>query len=775
MDGGAGGGQAGAGVHGGAAAQPSALAQGAAELTRRAFLRASLAAGGGLMLTLNLPRIAEARPEGTAPAGEPEAELNAYIRIAPDGTTTIMAKNPEIGQGVKTSLPMMIADELDVAWKNVVTEQALLDPQLYGAQFAGGSLATPMNWDPLRRVGAAGRQMLLTAAARVWRVKPEDCTTDQGVVRHVRSGRTLSYGALASRAARLPAPDLASVKLKDPKDYKIIGRFTPQVDAPRVLAGEPLFGIDQTLPNMLYAVYEKSPVFGARVLGANLDAIKALPGVRDAFIVHGNDPRAALSLGLVDGVAIVADRWHQANKALERLQVQWSDSPHASQSTRSFEQQAAAFAAGAPQKILRRDGDVDRGFYGAAKLVEASYSYPFLAHVPLEPMNCTADVRPDGSAQIWAPTQNPASGRMLVAATLGLDAKRITVHMTRCGGGFGRRLSNDYMVEAAMLSKMTGRPIKLLWNRRQDIQHDIYRPGGFHNFKAALDAHGKLIAFRDHFVTFGQGEKVAGSADMAPDQFPSGPVPGAFVPNLEYGQSIIQLGAPTGPMRAPGSNALGFVFESFMDEIAHAGGIDPLQFRLDLYGAPRVFPAPPARFGMRPPPFDTGRVRGVLQLVAEKSGWGRQQLPRGTGMGLAFYYSHFGYFAEVVKASVNERGIPRVHKVWVAADVGRQIVNPAGAYNVVQGGVLDGLSQALHERITFDGGRVEQANFNTDPLLRMREAPPVEVHFKITDHPPTGLGEPALPPAPPALCNALFAATGKRIRRLPIDPVELLG
>jgi isoquinoline 1-oxidoreductase beta subunit len=750
----------------------------AGELTRRAFLRASLATGGGLMLSLTVARIAEARPEGAAGhAAEAEAELNAYIRIAPDGTATIMAKNPEIGQGVKTSLPMMIAEELDIAWKDVVTEQALLDPQLYGLQFAGGSLATPMNWEPLRRTGAAGRQMLLQAAARTWRVPVEDCATDQGVVRHVRSGRTISYGALANRAARLPAPDLKTVALKDPKDYRILGKFTPGVDSPRVLAGEPLYGIDQALPNMLYAVYEKAPVFGSKAVSANLDAIKALPGIRDAFLIHGSDPAAALSLGLVDGVAIVADRWHQANRALERLQVQWADNPASAHSTRSFERQATAFAAATAQKITRRYGDVERAFYGASRVVEAAYSYPFLAHVPLEPMNCTAFVKPDGSAEIWAPTQNPASGRTLVAATLGLDAKKITVHMTRCGGGFGRRLSNDYMVEAAMISRITGRPIKLLWNRRQDIQHDIYRPGGFHNFKAALDVHGRLVAFRDHFVTFGQGEKVAGSADMAPDQFPAGPEqsPALFVPNLEYAQSIIQLAAPTGPMRAPGSNALAFAFESFFDELAHAGGVDPLQFRLNLYGAPQVLPAPPARFGMQPPPFDTGRVRGVLQLVAEKSGWGRQQLPARTGMGLAFYYSHFGYFAEVVKASVSERGIPRVHKVWVAVDVGRQIVNPAGAVNIVQGGILDGLSQALHERISFDGGRVEQANFNTDPLLRMREAPPVEVHFKITDHPPTGLGEPSLPPAPPALCNALFAATGKRIRKLPIDPVELLG
>jgi isoquinoline 1-oxidoreductase beta subunit len=743
--------------------QPDERALG--ELSRRAFLSAGLATGGGLLLSVSLPALATARPSSQGPAA---AQLNAYVRIAPDGVVTIMAKNPEIGQGIKTSLPMLIAEELDVPWESVRTEQAALDAKLYGPQFAGGSFATPMNWEPLRRVGAAARQMLVSAAARGWHVPESECETERGVVYHRATHRQAGYGALAGRAAHIAPPALDAVKLKDPKDYRILGTFTGGVDSARVLAGEPLFGIDVSVPDMLYAVFQKAPVRGGKVLDANLDVIKALPGVRDAFIVRGIDPKASISMGLVDGVAIVADRWHQANRALDRLQVRWQDGPTAQQSTQSFEQQAAALAQRAPQQIRRRDGDVERALYGAAKRVQASYTYPFLTHVPMEPMNCTAHVKPDGSVEIWAPTQMPGGGQKLVADTLGIAPDKIRVHMTRVGGGFGRRLSNDYMVEAAAISQHVGRPVKLLWNRQQDIQHDIYRPGGFHHFSAALDEQGQLSAFADHLVTFGQGEKAAGSADLSGDEFPGG-----FVPNLQFGVSLIELGIPTGPMRNPGGNALAFAFGSFLDEVAHAAGRDPLQFLLDLYGPPRVFPAPPSRLGMKLPPFDTGRVRGVLQLVAEKSGWGRQSLPPGTGMGVAFYYSHLGYFAEVVKASVDERGTPKIHKVWAAGDVGRQIINPAGAINQAQGAILDGLSQALHGRITFEGGRTVQANFNTVPLMRMYEAPPVEVYFNVTDHPPTGLGEPALPPALPALCNALYAATGKRIRSLPIDPAQL--
>ncbi len=515
---------------------------------------------------------------------------------------------------------------------------------------------------------------------------------------------------------------------------------------------------------MLYASYQKAPVFGSRVVSANLAAVKALPGVREAFIVRGTEPDATFGMGLVDGVAIVADSWWQTQKALAKLHVEWGRSPSSTQSTAGFEREAQRLARQRPSAIVRSDGDVDAALAHAHQVLQADYAYPFLAHVTLEPQNCTAHYKRDGSVEIWAPTQNPAPGRKLVASTLGIDESRVTVHITRVGGGFGRRLQNDYMVEAAMISKLAGRPVKLLWNRRQDIQHDAYRPAGYHYFEAGLTAQGAISAFRDHFVTFGQGDQVASAAGLPTDHFPAG-----FVPNLEYGRSLIELGAPTGPLRNPGGNGLAFAFESFIDELAHAAGRDPLDLRLELYGPPRVLPAPPPRFGFKPPPFDTGRARGVLELVAEKSAWRRrQELPRGTGMGLAFYYSHLGYFAEVVKASVAADGTPRIHKIWAAGDVGRQIVNPAGAYNQAQGAILDGLGAALHQAITVEGGRVVQENFDTFGLLRMSEAPPVEVHFRITDNPPTGLGEPSLPPVLPALGNALFAATGKRIRKLPI-------
>jgi isoquinoline 1-oxidoreductase beta subunit len=735
--------------------------------TRRAFLTTGLAAGGGLLLTLNLPRFVNANEPIAVGSGVEGAELNPFVSIAPDGIVTIVAKNPEIGQGMKTTLPMLVAEELDADWSQVRTEQALLNP-IYGEQSAGGSMATPLNWEPMRRVGAAGRQMLIRAAAQTWEVPAAECDASQGIVRHRPSGRTLAYGALAARAAALPAPDLSSVPLKDPKDYRIIGKFTGGVDSPLVLEGKPLFGIDMVLPGMGYATYEKAPVFGARVVSANIEAVKGMPGVRDAFIVHGSDPQAVFDLGLVDGVAIVADSWWQAQKALAKLRVVWDRHSAPGQGTVEFERRAAHLSRQVPQSVVRRDGDVDVALSHAHRVVEAEYAYPFIAHADLEPQNCTAHCKRDGSVEIWAPTQNPAPGRALVASTLGISESRVTVHMTRVGGGFGRRLKNDFMVEAAMISKLAGRPVKLLWNRRQDIQHDAYRPAGFHYFKAALTADGRLDGFRDHFVTFGQGDQVASAADLPPEHFPAG-----FVPNLLLAQSLIELGVPTGPLRNPGGNALAFAFESFADEMAHAAGHDPLDFRLHLYGPARVI-AMPGRKGRPQPPFDTARVRGVLELVAAKSGWRkRHELPRGSGMGLAFYYSHYGYFAEVVKASVDSDGTPKVHKVWAAGDVGRQIINPAGAYNQAQGAILDGLGAALHQAITLEGGRVVQENFNTFGLLRMREAPPVEVHFRITDNPPTGLGEPALPPVLPALCNALYAATGKRIRRLPVDPAEL--
>ena len=753
-----------------------------ADPARRAFLRASAVAGGGMLLTLSMPLVAEAATTALGPDNTNLPALNAFVRIAPDGIVTIMAKNPEIGQGIKTMLPMLIAEELDVDWKNVRIEQADNDPAKYGAQFAGGSFATPMNWDPLRRTGAAGRQMLIAAAAQTWGCSTADCATAGGSVQHMPTGKTLDYGALAAKACTLPPPDLKTVALKDPKDYRIIGKATPGVDNPLIVTGHPLYGIDVTRPGMLYAVFQKSPVFGAKVVSANLDEIKALPGVRHAFVVEGGSDLS----GLLPGVAIVAESWHQAQKARKALKVVWSEHPTAQQSSAGFAAKAAELSKQPATHVIRKDGDVPAALKGSAKVVEAAYSYPFLAHVPLEPMNCTAEVTPT-RIEIWAPTQNPEQGRQLVAKTLGITlpgagglgqnpeqgpvkvagaaGTEILVHITRSGGGFGRRLSNDYMVEAVWIAKQVGRPVKLLWDRTDDIQHDFYRPAGFHYFRGGLDASGKLTALHDHFVTFGQDDKPASSAELSASEFPA-----RVLQNCLLESSMMPLGVPTGPLRAPGSNALAFVYQSFLDEMAHAGGRDPIQFQLELLGEPRALTAPPGPSPFGPmPQFHTGRMRGVVELVAAKSGWGKKTLPARTGLGFACYFSHLGYFAEVVQAHVAEDGTVTPQKVWIAADVGKQIINPAGALNQVQGAAIDGIGAALGQAITIEGGRVVQTNFNAYPLIRMNQAPVVEVDWLMTDNPPTGLGEPALPPAIPALCNAVFAATGKRIRSLPID------
>jgi isoquinoline 1-oxidoreductase beta subunit len=743
-------------------------------LTRRAFLVTSSAAGGGFLLSVSLPQFA---PAATRIGAGPATTLNAYIRIDTNGIVTIVAKNPEIGQGVKTTLPMIIAEELDADWTHVRTEQAPFDPHNYGGQVVGGSLSVLLNYDPLRRVGAAARHMLISAAAHTWGVPAEQCETLPNQVRHKPTGRTLAYGALGPKACAIKPPDLESVKLKDPKDFRIIGKFTPGVDSPLIARGEPIFGIDVTVPGMRYAMFERCPVFGGKPLTANLDHIKGLPGIRSAFIVPGSKPSGlpdGEEMGLQDGVAIVADNWWAANKALEQLEVTWDEGPGARESSKSFAHQAAELGRMSPAKILRRDGDLRGALASAAHVLEARYSYPFLAHVPMEPMNATAHFK-NGKVEIWAPTQYAARARELVAKAVGIPENDVTIHMMRCGGGFGRRLAGDYVVEAAMISKLCGEPVKLLWNRRQDIQHDFYRPAGHHFFKAGVDSDGKLIAFSDHFVTFANGAEPSKDADLSALEFPA-----QFIPNLEFGVSTMPLSVPTGPLRGPVSNALAFAYQCFIDEVAHAAGKDPLKFRLDLLGEPRVLAAPefahfdPIIPGFGPEPrFDTRRARGVLELVREKSGWGKRHLLAGTGLGVAFYYSHFGYFAEVVQATVAREGTVKVDKIWVAGDCGRQIINPAGAINQVQGAALDGISQALGQAITIDRGHVTQSNFHDYRLLRMNEAPPVQVDFRITDHPTTGLGEPALPPAPPALCNAIFAATGKRVRKLPIDPVEL--
>ena len=737
-------------------------------LNRRHFLQLSALAGGGLALSLYDQPLARALGGQPGQQRPPALSPRAFIQIDRTGKVTIQAKNPEVGQGVRTMLPMLIAEELDVEWSQVHVEQASLDEAAYGAQFAGGSMSTPLNWEPLRHVGAAGRQLMITAAAHRWGVPESECSTAAGRVLHAASQRSLGYGELADDAAALPVPDSASLQMKDPKSYKIIGKFTTGVDNPALLTGKPLFGIDVALPGMLHAVYQKCPVFAGKVKSANLDQIKTMPGVRHAFIVEGTVRPAAVvqsDPGLEPGIAIVADTWWQAQAARKAMKVEWNTaagSPNApAQSSKGFDEKAAQLLKQPPGHTLRTYGDLDAAFKSAAKTVEATYAYPFLVHGALEPQNTTARFE-NGKLEVWTTSQAPGGGRRLVARELGIAEGDITVHMTRTGGGFGRRLMNDYMLEAAWIAREVKTPVQLLWSREDDFAHDAYRPAGWHGFKAGLDAQGRVVAWRQHMVTFGEGEHAAPSAGIGADEFPSGRVPNYFI-----GHTAMPLWLRTGPMRAPGANAIAFVGQSFLDEVAFAAGRDPLDLQLELLAAtpvpmPNAEPARPGGYVFRPE-----RLAGVLQQVAEESGWRSRKQQKGTGMGIAAYACHLGYCAEVAEVTVDSANRVRVNKVWAVTDVGHQIINPSGARAQVEGAIIEGMGHTALE-VTMAGGQMEQSNYPQYRLPRIRQTPEMHISWRITPNPPTGLGEPALPPVIPAICNAIFAATGKRVRTLPL-------
>jgi isoquinoline 1-oxidoreductase beta subunit len=726
-------------------------------MDRRTLLKASLLFGGGLALEALIPMPASAAVSGVA--GADAARLSVYVTIAPDGLVTIASKNPEIGQGIKTMLPMLIAEELDCDWSRVVIAQADFDPKLYGPQFAGGSMATAMNWVPMRQAGAAARAMLVQAAATQWSVTPASLTTASGRIAHAASGRSCSYGEVASAAAKLSPPDPKTLVLKTPDQYRIIGQRVVGVDSPRIVKGEPIYGIDTRLPGMLYAAYEVAPAFGGRMKHADIEAAKASPGVRHVILITGDGDTD----GLVDGVAIVATNWWLANQARNKLKIEWDLSAGGGHSTTAYEQKSKAIHAAGGGRDIRREGDPAAALKGASKRVAARYSYPFIAHAPMEPQNCTA-LYQDGKLTIWAPSQMPQPGRDSITKLFGIPAENITIHITRMGGGFGRRLQNDYMIQVTAIAKqLPGTPIQLLFSREDDIRRDFYRSAGWHSFEAGLDDKGKLVAFTDHFITFGDGKTPTRGGGLANSLFPAG-----LVEHLAFTQSMMPTVVPTGFLRAPESNALAYVFQAFMDEVAAAAGTDLPTMMLATLGERRVI-APPAGGGMMAGPVDTGRARDVIEKVVAVSDWKTKPTQKGRAKGFAFYFSHQGYFAEVVEASVTKAGEVAVHKVWVAADVGSQIINPMHAENQVRGSIIDGLAQAIAgQAIEVVDGAVQQSNFHDFPLARIPITPQIEIHWVKSDKSPTGLGEPALPPVIPALVNALHAATGKRIRSLPV-------
>lgn len=721
---------------------------------RRGFLVGSVLGVSGLGLALMLR--SPGQPAGARPAGEaggPDFRPSVFIRIAPDGRVTLVSKQMELGQGVKTSLPMILAEELEVDWRDVVVEQGDLNPA-YGNQFTGASTSTLKNYQPLRVLGATARTMLVTAAAQSWGVPEGECRAERGAVQHTPTGRSLGYGALVARAASLPVPSGRAVRLKDPKTFTLLGTRVADVDTPRIVRGAPLYGLDVQLPGMLHATYVKCPVFAGQMAEANLAEVKALPGVRDAFVIEGGTDLR----GLMPGVAIVAESTWAALKARKQLRVRWNEGPAASTSASDLAARALLASGQAGAKVLREDGNAARALASAQRRIEATYTYPFICHAALEPLNCTASYA-QGQLTLWVGTQTPAWAADHIQRALGVSRDKIRMHLLRSGGAFGRRLSSDFIVEAAAIAMRTAAPVKLMWTREDDLQHDHYRAGGLHALHAGLDGEGRIVAWRDHYVSFGQGDEPGAAMDAA--EFPS-----RHVGHLTLEQTVIDCPIPTGAWRAPGANVHAWAIQSFIDELAHASRRDPLAYRLDLLANSSLID----RLGrmVRRGGFQAERMQRVLQAAAQHGEWGRA-LPPGQGQGVAFHASYGGYAAQVVEVSVSPQGQLRVERVVCVCDVGEQIVNLNGAEQQVQGAIIDGLSAAWFQEMDFRDGRAVQSNFHDYRLLRMSEAPPrIEVHFLRSDNPPSGLGEPALPPLAPAVCNAIFQATGQRIRQLPL-------
>jgi len=699
------------------------------EPSRRDFLKTAALAGGGLVIGFTLPLAGR-----NARAGS-DFRPNAFLRVDSAGQVTVVCGLSEMGQGVLTAIPMLVAEELDADWTRVQVQQAPADQAyanpIFGMQGTGGSTSIRGHWDPMRQAGAAAREMLVTAAASTWGVSPADCRTEPGVVVGP-GGKKLGYGELADKAGTLPVP--TTPKLKDPKDFRLLGTSLRRLDSPPKVNGSGQFGLDVRLPGMLTAVMTRPPTPGAKLKSVDDSKARAVPGVRDVIRIP-------------QGVAVLADGYWAAQQGREELVLDWDKGDFATVSTESVSKRLHD-ALSRPGAVARADGDVSTA---AARSIEATYEAPYLAHACMEPMNCTAWVRADG-AEIWAGTQGPGPHQGAVAAITGLPLEKVKVNTMYLGGGFGRRFAGDFVVGATLLSKLSGKPVKLVYSREDDMRAMFFRPASVTAFRAGLDGTGKPVSFSakvaSQALTIAAGfatELKNGVDDDAVDgiqQFAYG------VPNVKVEFMREEPGYQTWFWRSVGNSQNYFFLESFVDEMAAAAGKDPYEFRRELLaGKPRY--------------------QAVLELAAGKAGWGKP-LPAGVHRGIAIAHSFESLVAEVAEVSVGDDGAVKVHRVVAAVDCG-QIVNPQIVMRQVESAIVYGLSAALYGRIDLKDGEVVQGNFDDYPVLRMNEMPKVEVHIVASNEKPTGIGEPGLPPLAPAVCNAVFAATGKRIRQLPID------
>ena len=737
----------------------------ASGLTRRDLLKVSAVAGGGLLLQATLPRAA-ASPPGDALIGS--KELNVYVQIDRDGQITIYSSIPEMGQGIKTTLPMIIAEEMGARWEDVSVLDAPIDEDRFGRQGAGGSTSVPRNIGAMRRMGASAREMLIGAAALLMEVERQDLRAQDSQVVH-SSGRRRSFGQLASLAAEQSVPDPDTLTYKDPSEYRIIGTSVSGVDNLVIATGLSEFGIDVDVPGMKYATYVRCPRIGGTAIRFNESEIKGLPGVTDAFILAPNEAVGRSSVwflkgvsALRSGVAIVGDDTWSVFDARSKLKVAWDES---SASTDDWSEMVAWAERTAQQgggRVIADGEGVDAALADAKnRTTEAFYQFPYVAHVCMEPMNCTADYRkgrngqPD-SLEVWLGSQFPARVTGIAGRLFGMKPEQVQVHSLRMGGGFGRRALHDFATEAMAISHRAEAPVKLTWTRTDDIHNDHFRAGGFENMKGAVGPDGKLAAWEQHYIGFGQNGRPVMGSGLRGNEFPA-----VAFPNARIKLSLKEIATPCGPWRAPGSNTNAFVEQSFIHELAVLAGRDHLEFLLELMGEPRWIKAGDLNA------LNTGRAIEVIKLAAEKARWGRA-MPDGSGLGLAFYFCHAAHVAEVAEVKVTAGRQLSVEKVWVAVDVG-PIINRSGALSQVQGAVVDGLSTMALQQITMQRGVIQQDNFDQYQVMRIAPTPEIDVHFIESDNPSTGLGEPALPPLAPAVANAIFAATGERVRSMPLS------
>lgn len=736
-------------------------------LNRRAFLKTSAAGGAALLIGFHLPAHASSDP-AQQQEKPPVNPLNAWVRITHDNRVTLILAKSEMGQGIMTALPMILAEEICLNWQNVHIEQAPTDPKIYDLG-TGGSGSIAGSWLPLRQAGAAAREMLIAAAAKKWEVGADTCKAENGYVVHGHPERSYTYGELAADAARLPIPNFNTVPLKNSRDFSIVGHDTHRVDAAEKATGKAIYGIDARPAGLLYAVIARCPVFYGKVASFDVAKAKAVPGVRDVFQI-ATSGRGASTNG---GVAVLAENSWAAIQGRKALEVKWDEGPAANESSVELHNEFIANAA-KPGGIVRNDGNADSALAAASKKIEAIYELPFAAHACMEPMNCTVHIQPD-RAEAWVPTQAPQWAQAVIAEVAKLPPEKVTVHTTLMGGGFGRRYQADFVMEAAQVAKAAGKPVMVLWTREDDMHHDFYRPASYHKFQGALDDGGNLLAWK-HFQTstsIASKWSAEGEKDSGKGEFGTGATIPYSTPNIRIEYTLAHSSAPRAWWRSVEHSSSGFVVETFVDELAAAAGQDPYDFRLKLIGDPRKLPQ--FTGGPDDPPLNTARLKAVMQLAAEKARWDKP-LPDGEGRGIAAFFSFDTYTAAVAEVSLKPRDL-KIKRLVCTVDCGR-VVNPNGVRAQVESAAIYALTATLKDAITIEHGRVVQSNFNDYHMLRMNEAPPIEVHLVDSDEKPTGIGEPTVPVIAPALCNAIFNATRTwkktvRIRRLPIRAEDL--